>query len=269
MMGIAALGLKDARGDHSRRRGDMSAGATTPGVSSRQTAKLVGKFDRSLRRTTDVLVGMFGEENAPAMHREMLDEFRRVIPEIPYVGGRRNPYSGILRGVAWGVAMHRVVLRHGGSLHDTGELMHRRNRARLWRIPRVVRHGPVRRLFIRQQERAARRSQARRYPGDWVMEVVDGDGESFDYGLDVTECGALKFLQQQRAEELLPYICDLDYVMAEAMGYELRRTKTLAWGCDRCDFRISMDGETAAPWPPEFVEQTCGQPQAEEEAATS
>jgi hypothetical protein len=206
---------------------------------------------------------MFGEENAPVMHREMLDEFRRLIPEIPYIGGRRNPYSEILVGVAWGLAMYRVVLRYGGSLQDTGELMHRRNRTRLWRIPRVIRHGLVRNLFLRQQGRAARRSRARRYPGDWVMEVVDGDGESFDYGLDVTECGALKFLQKHGAEELCAYICDVDYVMFEAMGVELRRTKTLAWGCNRCDFRISMDGVTSASWPPEFVEQTCGEPQTE------
>ena len=247
----------------------MSTGASTRGVSSWQAGKLVGRFDRSLRRTADVFVRKFGDENASVMRREMLDEYRCLIPEIPYIGGRRNPYSEILRGVARGLAMYRVVLRHGGSLQDTGELMHRRNRARLWRIPRVIRHGPVRIIFIRQQERVARRSQARRYPGDWVMEVVNGDGESFDCGLDVTDCGALKFLQNQGAEELCPYVCDLDYVMAEAMGYELRRTKTLAWGCDRCDFQISMDGETAAPWPPKFVERTCGQPPAEERTAMS
>jgi hypothetical protein len=108
--------------------------------------------------------------------------------------------------------------------------MHRRKRAEIERIPRVIRHGLGRNRFIRRQERAARRSQARRYPGDWVMEVVDGDGKSFDYGIDVTDCGALKFLHNQGAEELCPYICDLDYVLAETMGYELRRTKTLAWG---------------------------------------
>lgn len=247
----------------------MSTAASTPSVSSRQTAKLVGKFDRSLKRADDVFASKFGEENVPVVRREILDEFRSLIPEIPYIGGRRNPYSEILRGVARGLAMYRVVLRHGGSLQDTGELMHRRNRARLWRIPRVIRHGLGRIIFLKQQERAARRSQARRYQEDWVMEVVDGGGESFDYGLDVTDCGALKFLQKQGAEELCPYICDLDYVLAEAMGYELRRTKTLAWGCERCDFRISMDGETAAPWPPRFVERTCGQPQAEERTAMS
>ena len=241
----------------------MRPGATTRGVSSRQAERLVGKFDRSLRRTNNLFVDKFGKEQAAVMRREMLDEFRSLIPEIPYIGGRRNPYTDLLAGIAWGLAIYRVVLRHGGSVEDTGELFQGRNRARLERIPRVIRHGLGRNLFLRQMSRAARRSQARRYPGDWVMEVVNGDGESFDYGLDVTECGALKFLQKQGAEELLPYICDVDYVMAEAMGYELRRTKTLAWGCDRCDFRISMDGVTFASWPPEFVEQACGESQTE------
>ena len=59
--------------------------------SSRQTARLVGKFDRSLRRTADVLVDKFGEDNAPVVHQEMLAEYRRLIPEIPYIGGWRNP----------------------------------------------------------------------------------------------------------------------------------------------------------------------------------
>jgi len=40
---------------------------------------------------------------------------------------------------------------------------------------------------------------------------------------------------------------------------DMQRTKTLAWGCDRCDFRYSKHGVTSAGWPPEFVERTCGQ----------
>ena len=62
----------------------MSTWATTRVVSSRETAKLVGKFDRSLRRTNNLIVEKFGEERAAVMRREMLDEFRSLIPEIPY-----------------------------------------------------------------------------------------------------------------------------------------------------------------------------------------
>ena len=40
----------------------MRPGATTRGVSSRQTERLVGKFDRSLRRTNNLFVEKFGAD---------------------------------------------------------------------------------------------------------------------------------------------------------------------------------------------------------------
>jgi hypothetical protein len=94
---------------------DVGVEVREPGASSRQTEKLVRKFDCSLGRTADVLVGKFGAENSPVMRREMLDEFRRLIPEVPYIGGRHNPYSEILVGVGRGLAIYLVVVRHGGA----------------------------------------------------------------------------------------------------------------------------------------------------------
>ena len=242
-----------------RRRPDTKA------LSSRQIEKLVGKLDRHLERLGDALVDRFGEETAAVMRKEMLDEYRRLIPGVPYIGGWRNNHSGNLSFSAWALALYRVVVRHGGTLEDTGELLHRTAQAVMERIPRVVRHGVGRYRFTRlkrwREEGAARKSQARRYPGDWVFERIDGDGETFDFGIDTTECGIVKYLHAQEADELGPYLCDLDYLNIKAMGYGLRRTKTLAWGCDRCDFRYTKQGATSAPWPPEFVERTCGQPQ--------
>ena len=234
-------------------------------TSSRQIEKLVGKFDRLLKRSGSALVDRFGEQTAAVMREEMLDEYRRLIPEVPYIGGRRNINSDALVLAQRALAVYRVVVRHGGSVEDAGELLHRMVKAEMERIPKVLRHWIGRqrfgRLRRRKLETAARRSQARRYPGDWVFERIDGDGETFDFGIDYTECGIVKYLHAQGADELCPYGCDLDYVMFEAMGIGLRRTKTLAWGCDRCDFRLSKQGVTSAPWPPEFVERTCGQPQ--------
>ena len=199
-------------------------------VSSRQMERLVGKFDRFLERSGDVMVDRFGEEKAAVMRGEMLDEYRRLIPEVPYIGGRRNIYSHALALAPRALAMYRVVVRHGGSLEDSGELLHRMFRGQMERIPKVIRHWVGRqrfgRLRKRKVEKAARRSQARRYPGDFVFERIEGDGKTFDFGIDITECGALKFLQKQGA-----------------------------------DFRLSKHGTTTAPWPPEFVERTCGQPQ--------
>jgi hypothetical protein len=251
----------------------MSTGATTRGVSSRQAEKLVGKFDQMLKRSGDVLVDVFGEETAAVMRGEMLDEYRRLIPEAPYIGGKRDLYSGSLPLTQRALAANRVMIRHGGTIEDTGELIHRMFKAQMERVPQVIRHGMGRLRFTKlrrwQIERAARWSQARRYPGGFVFERIEGDGKTFDFGIDITECGVVKYLHAQEADELGPYICNIDYVGAEAIGIGLQRTKTLAWGCDRCDFRLSKRGVTSAPWPPEFVERTCGQPRREEETATS
>lgn len=241
----------------------MSTATGTRRLSKRRMEKQVGKLDRMLNRFGDVLADEFGEGTAEVMRAEMLEEYRRLLPEVPYIGGWRNGHSGNLAFAARALAMYRVVVRHGGSVEDTGEVLHRTAQAMAGRIPRVARHAFGRYRFTRLnrwwEQRAARRSQARRYPGDWVFEVVPGDGETFDLGRDTTECGIVKYLHAQEADELGPYLCDLDYVNIEAMGYGLQRTKTLAWGCDRCDFRYTKDGVTTAPWPPEFVERTCGQ----------
>ena len=261
-MGVAALEVLDARKVRLFGRCDMTTEARSHGVSGRHTERLVGKLDRFLRRSGGALVDRYGGEAAAQMRQEMLDEYRRLIPEVPYIGGRRNFNSDALGFGAWALAAYRVVVGHGGSVEDVGELLHRMMRAELERYPEVLRHWMGRHRFgrLRQRKlaRAARRSQARRYPGDWVFERVEGDGETFDFGVDYTECGIVKLLRAQGGDELGPYLCDIDYVMFEAMGIGLRRTKTLAWGCDRCDFRVSKHGVTTAAWPPEFVERTCG-----------
>ena len=83
-------------------------------------------------------------------------------------------------------------------------------------------------------------------------------GETFDVGFDYTECGIDKFMRSQGAAELTSYLCNLDYVSFGAIEMELVRTKTLAWGCDRCDFRIKLKGTMPPAWPPQFVERQCG-----------
>jgi hypothetical protein len=101
-----------------------------------------------------------------------------------------------------------VILAHGGAVEDAGEVVHRMARTTFERIPGVVRSAIGRyrfsRLRLRMLERAARRSRERRYAGDWVFEVVDGDGEPFDFGVDYTECGIVEFIHARGADELTP-----------------------------------------------------------------
>jgi hypothetical protein len=217
----------------------------------------VRSFERFLNRHTDSLTRRFGPSEAAIMRREMLEEYRALIPQVPDIGGRRNPWNANLAGAPMALAGYRVVLRHGGSAQDAGEMVRAYAQRQVERIPRRLR--PLLRPRPSRAQKVARWTQQRRYPDDWVAEFVDGTGQPFDFGLDVTECAIVKFMHAQGADEFTPWLCHLDYVMAEAAGYGLTRTRTLAWGCDRCDFRMTANGTTTATWPPDFPERTCGQ----------
>jgi len=72
-----------------------------------------------------------------------------------------------------------------------------------------------------------------------VFDIIEGDGQTFEFGVDYTECGIVKYLTQQAAAELAPYLCWLDYPMCSAMKVKLVRTETIAQGCERCNFRFA------------------------------
>ena len=86
----------------------------------------------------------------------------------------------------------------------------------------------------RRARELALESQKRQYVYDWVYSVVEGDGESFDYGLDFVECGICKFFHAQGADEFVRYMCRLDFIMSEWMGMGLVRTTTIAKGGEKC-----------------------------------
>jgi predicted ArsR family transcriptional regulator len=87
-------------------------------------------------------------------------------------------------------------------------------------------------------------SQKHKYPGDYVLQYIEGDGKTFDYGIDFLECANCKFLRTMGADELAPYVCAGDKLVSEFLGWGLTRTMTIADGHEKCDFRFKRGGET-------------------------
>ena len=48
-----------------------------------------------------------------------------------------------------------------------------------------------------------------------------------------------KLCKDEGCPELAKYLCRYDYLLADIMGMELKRTGTIAEGYDKCDFRYS------------------------------
>jgi hypothetical protein len=105
------------------------------------------------------------------------------------------------------------------------------------------------RRYARRLRKRAAESHQRRYPADYVYTFVEGDGETFDHGVDYLECATCKFLEQQGAPELGPYLCAADLPYGEMLDWGLIRTQTLAGGAEKCDFRFKKGGPTRVALP--------------------
>jgi len=219
--------------------------------------KLLAEHHKMAKAGRAFAAERYGKAFANTLVRESLAEFETLIPELPYIGGKQNLLTGNLVSSAGALAVYRVMQRHGKPIEEAGELLYRLMETWIRRYPHFVRHLMGRyylsRLSQRQSKRQAALSQQRRYPADWLRVHVDGDGQTFEWGVDYLECGIVKFLLSQGADELAPYLCLTDYALFGALGIELKRTMTLAEGCEKCDFRFKWGGEMPSGWPPQWL----------------
>jgi hypothetical protein len=213
--------------------------------------KLLKEFDKTLDRIRGLFVSRYGEDSEEMLH-EARQQYEALIPQLPYIGGKQ-PFTQFLISTAWFLSMYRVLKRRGETVEDVGQLLYQATEAYLQAYPRFLSRflgfmsfSP---RYLRKVQQRAVESHARQYPGDYVFDYVEGDGETFDYGVDYTECGTVKFLTEQGAPELALYVCPADILHSQALGWGLRRTTTLAEGAERCNFRFKKGGETRVAVP--------------------
>ena len=225
--------------------------------------KLLKEFDKTLGRIGGLFVSRYGEDATGVMLKEARQEYEALIPQLPYIGGRQ-PFTQFLISTAWFLSMYRVLQRRGATVEEVGTLCYQASEAYLRAYPRFMGRflgfmtfSP---RYLRRVRKRAIESHARQYPGDYVYDYVEGDGETFDYGVDYTECGSVKFLAEQGVPELAPYLCPADILYSETLGWGLKRTMTLAEGAGRCDFRFKKGGETRVAVPEPLEQYLSGRP---------
>lgn len=217
-------------------------------------------LDDHFSATKKVLSSGFGRDKAVTLMRGIHREYEALVPGMPDIGGSENLFTEWLIYGVYYLSVYRVLRSKGLSLEEAGKTIFATFRVLAdhpkWLL-KLVGKFKYNEKYVRKLKLAAEKTQERRYPGDWVATFIQGDGEAFDYGIDITECGICKFYRAQGAEELAPYLCLSDYVVSNAFERGLVRYKTVAEGADVCDFRYKKGRETfvsplRAGWPPRF-----------------
>lgn len=211
--------------------------------------RLLRGFDRAARRLRPKLErrydAAFAEEVLAGARREL----DLIIPRIPYIGGSKNAFTPVMIVNGWMLALHRAMKARGKSAEDvvrvcaevSDEFFRSLPGFLLRLIGRLAFLPPVRRFF----EKQARRSQERRYPGDFVYEVrVSDDGE---LSLVFEECAVNKFYDAEDVPELKPYCNFFDVTYSRLMNMGVDARETIGLGCEKCSLRYKHGRETIIP----------------------
>jgi hypothetical protein len=202
----------------------------------------------------------FGKTKTQNILDEIKVRIELLIPELPYIGGKKNNfYSEALISSAFYLPMFLVLEREGYSIRDLArvrleilEFMSKSLSPRE-RNPDSSSFFSKDRDEVRKQN--AKKSQLRRYPEDWVFEFVEGNDHDFDFGVDYIECGIFKYYEKLGVERFAPICCLCDYPNFHRLGIGFKRTQTIACGASSCDFRFIRDYDTPKGWPPESLEE--------------
>jgi hypothetical protein len=206
-------------------------------------------------RWCDVLSHTRDPDEVAAIASRTEREFVALLPDVPFLGGQDNPLCASLIESVRYLALYRAMREVGTTDEDIGRILYDAVVTHPQDYAVHIAPGRVlsqQQLMERRRERATR-SQQSQYAGDYVYELVAGDGSSFDFGYDFTACATLFLYHALGAGDVLPYYCFSDFPKCELSGLGLSRTMTLAEGYPRCDFRFKIGATSACRWPPPFL----------------
>lgn len=225
---------------------------------------LLKDFDRLLTAAMSVAVNYFNDKTFEQVAQESRTEYKRLIPMLPYVGGKKSPFTNLMIQSGQSIAFYKACKNRGIDTRQIGKLLYEVVEDQIQSVSRIRRWLARLLAFSRfrkqQWKRALEESQKREYPMNWVGEFVKGDEKTFEYGIDFTECGYLKWSREHEGEELAPYLCAIDFARLHGLGIGFRRTQTLARGHPRCDFRLLKNYSTPSGWPPESLDEAKNKP---------
>ena len=217
-----------------------------------RTPQLLKSFDRAISLAKPLLIARYGDE-ADVLMQDSRRQYLELIPQIPYIGDRNPLLDVFFFPATRHLGIFKAFREHGKTVEEVGQLVYEIGEAEIRAIPglarRVIGILWFSRWFRGRVRRRAALSGEREYPAGYVVAFVQGDGIEFDFEFDYIECAVLNLYRQQGAAELVPYVCAIDKIASESLGWGLRRTTTLAEGGAMCKFQFKKGGQTCVPIP--------------------
>ncbi len=201
-------------------------------------------YNRLMKKGKKVIIEKYGKQKTEVLMKEFQETFESLIPEMPLIREDDNLLERQLLLQTVYLSIYKTLKKQGKDVEEIWQLCSDIVEEMLHSMPGFVKWIARKSLFSNKEKKremkSAKKSQQSNYDEDFVFEYVEGDGENFDYGINMTQCVACKFYKRQNAEELTPFVCKTDYLFSKHFGYNLIRTQTIAEGHMFCDFRFKQ-----------------------------
>lgn len=215
-------------------------------------AQLLGEFQGVLRGAQAMLTPEISSNRAQSIVQEATSRFQKLLPELPDVGGEQNINAEFIPIAAWYASLLPAMQEQNLSAERTGKLIYDLNCFDYTNKPAAVLQAEGEELFspasLQRWRQWTTESQKKEFSANWVARFIEGDGDAFDFGIEYSECGVVKYLQSQNAAAAAPYVCINDFLKSKAIGSGLERTKTIAAGDGHCNFRYKKGRPVTQDW---------------------
>jgi hypothetical protein len=203
---------------------------------------IMREFNSLIQTAKEVFSPHYGQSTVDNIAQQAQIELENLLSRLPYVIAFYKASKSLnLSKREMGKIIYEIAETYAQSLSSIKKWLYRKA------------------LFSKKMKNYWRRwlleSQTQQYPENWIGVYVESDYKTYEYGINFMECGWLKLVKEEGAEEVAPYACLCDYARMRAIGVGFKRTKTIAAGADICDFRFIKGGHTPRGWPPEDLEE--------------
>lgn len=163
--------------------------------------------------------------------------FKDMLARTPDIGGfMKNPLRICLSGGIIWMAVYKAM--DGAMSHEQfGEMVTATMQSPL--IKKAF--GSKNPFDTEYQKRKVEKDRVANAMSDsdfnWITETIPGR-DADEYTTNYHRCGLCALGKQEHLEELIPYMCAMDFISVDLMGGVLYRTGTLAEGAEKCDFYV-------------------------------
>lgn len=190
------------------------------------------------------LIRRLVDDDAQAVVEEAAEIFDRMIPDMAYVDNPEHSMALPLFICNVNLAVFLALKDSGVDAHSFGNALLKG----LTAAPLAVPDEPLGEGFLEERfddfVALGEVSQQDPVPGEFVLEVLSGEGEKFEWGYNIKSCAICHSFAKHDAMDLVPYMCATDDVMSDKGNQGLQRTGSIAVGAHHCDFRYKRGGES-------------------------